>query len=43
MVWMICEVVVIVMFWSVDMLIRCACSTDNFSDLFVCGGQYVSL
>ena len=31
------------MFCIVDMLIRCACSTDNFNDLFVCGGQYVSL
>ena len=31
------------MFWNVDNFIICACSTDKISDLFVCGGQYVSL
>ena len=31
------------MFWNVDKFIICACSTDNASVLFVCGGQYVSL
>ena len=31
------------MFCSVDKLVMCTCSTDNVSDLFVCGGQYVYL
>ena len=40
---MICKVVVFSMFCGVDMFIVCACSTDNIIDLFVCGGQIVSL